>query len=274
MKYFLRILIIVLLILGIVAWRHCNDCGLDHTGAWEGGWLPHIKEEEEQCRALEFDGVTDWVNCGDDNSLDFGDVDFSISCWFKTSFNNSDVSPFVIKYDLVGATTPYYMFGLHATEAVLFTFRNAGNVVSSVQSPLTYDDGIWHHAVGIRDTYDNKLYLYVDGGYVNQGNDLGGSLVNGDTLQIGAQVFLPARFYTGIIDEVMIYRRALDSVEIAWLHNNCGRVYNDDSLVLWLPMNEGTGDTTFDYALSNDGLLGNGIPDSMPIWTDDEPCCD
>jgi hypothetical protein len=106
---------------------------------------------------------------------------------------------------------------------------SAGGVI--VQSTVAISDGAWHHLVGVQNVSANRTSLYVDGVEVGSGpaytNDLTSTNV---ALNIGWLNYSSStRFhFRGALDEVALYRRALNASEIQAHYNDgeyCGGDY-------------------------------------------------
>lgn len=90
--------------------------------------------------------------------------------------------------------------------------------VAIVESPQSYNDGEWHHAVGILDESGRRLY--VDGALVGSSDTVGSEngpgrwRVGGGN--IGGWPGQPSSFYIdGDLDEFAVYRTALDGQAVA-----------------------------------------------------------
>ena len=76
----------------------------------------------------------------------------------------------------------------------------------------------WHHVVAIYD--GSQMTLYVDNIPTLPNYVSGNITVTSNNLNIGRDPANPTtRFYTGIIDEVRIYNRALNQSEVTELYN-------------------------------------------------------
>ena len=83
--------------------------------------------------------------------------------------------------------------------------------------------GRWHHVAG---TYDGKVQrLYVDGKVVGEREARGAIAVTSDPVYVGTKTLGvgPGDFFKGLLDEVLVYGRALDPKEIAALAAKGGR---------------------------------------------------
>ena len=83
---------------------------------------------------------------------------------------------------------------------------------------VTVNDGLWHHIVATRE--DMYVKIYVDGVYQSAGSYTSTvTFSTGDRWSIAQEWdgSTPSDFYTGTVDDVRIYDRALTQEEIAWL---------------------------------------------------------
>ena len=92
------------------------------------------------------------------------------------------------------------------------TFYMSTTVWTEIVSPLTYNDGTWHHAAGV--LRNGLVELYVDGRRIAQDSTSPISVVRPATQTIVGHV---ASDLVGDIDEVRIFSRALSDAEIAAL---------------------------------------------------------
>lgn len=159
--------------------------------------------------SLSFDGTSDYV--GLSNLFDFGDGDFSISAWVKSSALSS--SRIVSNYD--GSTAHFGLNGSFQTAGqVEFICRDSGSNDIRV-STGDLSDGTWHHVVGVRVGVTG--YIYADGAQVDSHtNTATGSVTSGSAPNIGRSPS-DAHYYTGDVDDVRVYDRALSPPEISAL---------------------------------------------------------
>jgi len=153
-------------------------------------------------KSLQFDGLNTYVSVADSNILDLT-TGISVEAWVKCGDISQDGSTRRVLDK--GA----YLIG--ASDKAYFKIFKGG-IASSVEKTWTSADvNVWHHLVG---TYDGAtLKLYQDGVLVNQTATTGSIDTNTTTLNIGRQPSGAGRF-SGIIDEVKIYNRALTDAEV------------------------------------------------------------
>ncbi len=156
--------------------------------------------------ALEFDGVDDYVNIGDDTSLNFGTGNFSVEAWFKTAIGTGEME-IVSKGYYLGESA--FALGIINGTVTFWGFDFDHDF--GPQTDETYNDNNWHHVIGVRD--GSNIYIYVDGALKK--TDTADGLVNinnTDNLTIGPSLNL--YHFNGIIDEVGIYNRTLSAEDV------------------------------------------------------------
>jgi uncharacterized repeat protein (TIGR01451 family) len=167
--------------------------------------------------ALRFDGVDDYVKVPHQPELDFGAGDFSIDAWIKAEPNPAH--PIVEKWDAPVGSIPGYSFYLFGGKLTFSWSHTLG--VSSVSGGPNIADGQWHHvAVTIRRGSSQGGKLYVDGILVQTFDPKAGTVSNTVDLWIGRSRANPTPIsFKGVIDEVELFNRALDSTEIQAIYN-------------------------------------------------------
>ncbi len=107
--------------------------------------------------------------------------------------------------------------------ALRFDGRNAGAELEFITQPSWQGDGgfgapafpkgEWHHIIGIVD--GNKKYLYADGKLHMEGDYTGPMSTQGTETEIGSAT---DGGFIGVIDEVVIYNRAISENEVRQLY--------------------------------------------------------
>lgn len=111
-----------------------------------------------------------------------------------------------------------YAWGLmvHYGQPVVYTGSQA-------MGPDAVNDGNWHHLVGVVDNENMLHHLYVDGQLVQSASGGAGSPASG-LFQLGRFRYTGGggdSYFTGDIDDVTIFDRALTPNEIANIHTPC-----------------------------------------------------
>lgn len=172
--------------------------------------------------ALSFDGVNDYVEVPDDEALDFGTGDFTVSFWF---------------YKLATAANWSNCYGVNkwksgAARGTNEWLLNIGSSATTDKPSFVVEIGTasygightsevtlleWHHLVGVRKS--NTLSLYVDGILSGRNETLPeGAAINnvGNKLRVAVNQYTPFLPYSNaVFDDVQIYNFALDDGDVA-----------------------------------------------------------
>ena len=158
-------------------------------------------------RSLSFNGSTDFIDMGTAASTQFAaGQDFSLSAWIKPTGSGVQLMIFRGR----GGPDGYYTLGV-STNVAFFESNLAAT--ASTTDPF---DGNWHFITGVRSSGTNALY--VDGvqeGATFSNNDAAG--VGTTPLVLGYRDEGPTYFYSGAMDDVRIYNRALSPSEVTAL---------------------------------------------------------
>lgn len=199
---------------GCIAYYNCNTSGgllTDNFGNYNGSFQGSVEFSDGRLSSgLGFNGSS-YVNLNSNFTGSFSNG-VSVSAWFKKdiilSFGETIVG---------GDAQDAFGFNLQFQAGSLF-FRINKNLIAARNDYVDYADNKWHHVVG---TYDNQtlVKLYVDNSLRATG-DIGGSVIinSTDNYFIGNE---PGRqyYYSGLLDEIAIYNRALNLEEINQLAN-------------------------------------------------------
>jgi hypothetical protein len=185
----------------------------DHDGTLNGNpsWQPDIGMV---AGALQFDGIDDYVST--DFVLNPSLGEFTVFAWVKGGAPGQ-----AIISQLNGTGNGNTWLGLDASDGYLMTglvSPSAGWVaIKPLVSESGISDGQWHHIGFVWD--GSYRILYYDGIQVAKDTAAQNPLKPADGgLHIGAGKTLSAgTFFSGLIDDVRIYDRALSAEEIAAL---------------------------------------------------------
>ena len=160
--------------------------------------------------ALEFDGIDDHVDCGNDPSLDItGPI--TIGAWVYPNGSGSSSYPRIVdKSDGTGGADPGYKMYLRSADNYLVTL-SAGGVYLNSSISATLDD--WNYVAFVTDGTQRKLFL---NGVWEIWDESALPVSSSNPLFLGDS---PAgsRPLNGIIDEVTIYNRALSEPEVRFI---------------------------------------------------------
>jgi Concanavalin A-like lectin/glucanases superfamily len=166
---------------------------------------------------LEFNGASAGVRVPDSSSLEPATV--TVSAWVKSS-----ASPGIYRYILAkganGCSAASY--GLYTGPdggIAFYTSREDGFAwtLSPAVEPAAVWNGQWHNIVG---TYDGStVRLYLDGRQIGAGTPdsapIAYKLPTSGEVSIGAYPWCSSSDFSGDIDEVKVFNRALGAQEIA-----------------------------------------------------------
>ena len=169
-------------------------------------------------KARSFNGTTDFVDCGNDSSLDIVST-ITVEVWMKA--DNAQVGDVVQpagKYN-------YQLVYDHSAAAFQGSFAIKADDWLNCGGPLSISHGVWHLFAGVYDgTY---LKTYLDGAE-RLSNNIGSVAIATGTsaFMVGANpstsdAGIAFNFFAGLADEPRIYSRALSADEM-YLHYLAG----------------------------------------------------
>ena len=233
-KYFLPTLIFLILILipvhyssadittGLVGhWNFDEGSGMtavDSAGTNTGTLInnPTWITTGQIDGALSFNGTNDYVTISDNSTLE-GFLSMTVATWIK-----SDVAQLSNNHSVVAKASSYILvFGqVAANFRGQFAVHDGTTWHTSGASANTVADNSWVHFVGVYDGTNLKVY---ENGVESSSNNVGSFTIasNPNDVGIGANGSGGDKF-SGLIDDVRIYNRALTQVEITELYNYSG----------------------------------------------------
>ena len=237
-------------------------------------------------QAFSFDGSGDFVNIPDNPLLNIAQ-EITLDAWIKAdSFNlpfsaeTQDANIYVISKDTdvgrsygIGVTDvdllPTSGCGPGGAHAFMIAFTSGGIALACGSTALS--TGVFHHLAGTYDSLTGEAKIYVNGVLDGTASVAPGSLLNSGPadVQIGARQYPTHRaFFTGLIDEVEIFDRALSADEIAALANagnegkctGCSHGYWKNHTDAWIGFTttqtvEGVFNVPDAFGLDSDSLL-------------------
>ncbi|MGW7407735.1 exo-alpha-sialidase [Streptomyces sp. NPDC054833] len=188
--------------------------------------------------ALKFDGVDDAVRLPYHDELPLGTRDFTTSLWFRYSAATGEQP--MLWMGGIGSTQPQvWLRGEPDSNRVraLMTVREGASTVrtASLWTTGAYNDGQWHHLALRRG--GGRLSLFLDG-VQSSVADVAGSVSRNSPFGVHIGQRMDSRaFFTGAIDDVHVWDRALSDDELS--DPQVLRSVKDT--VLWLPMDRVSG---------------------------------
>ena len=240
----------------------CADSWSPETNLTGAGATPSYQNEY----SFQFDGVDDYIDCGDNDNLSFGnastDSAFSISAWVKMT----DATRFRVASKLNGSNAEYAFFTSAADQLyfVLYDNTTSNRISRFTSSTLTSYEGVWIHLVA---TYSGSgssggLKIYLDNARIDDSfSDVGAYNAMHNTnaiFEIGKYTTSSAN---GLIDEVSVFNSELSQSDITTIYNSgIPNNLNDLSTppLSWWRMGEAaTFDGIRDWNLVDQGTGGN-----------------
>ena len=177
-----------------------NNMAFPSTQA--SGWNPGLDGV-----ALAFDGTDDFIDCGNDESLNITDA-ITIEAWVKYT-EQKDWGGLIVGRRVKS--------GDHLGYGYSITQRNAGAIIAEVSDGITaaqvtvndINNDVWYHIV--MTSNGSNLKIYKNGEFKNS-VDYSFTAQSGGTTYIGEK--WGTYYFNGAIDEVRIYNRALSADEI------------------------------------------------------------
>lgn len=161
---------------------------------------------------LDFDGSNDYVDCGNDTSIQINGKSITLEAWiYATSWKTNAYDGNIIAKEY-NTSNDGYMLRCGAGGKLNFALGNGSwNEITTANTVLSLNT--WHHVAG---TYDGSMMrLYLDGVAIDS-LSFNGSIPKtpNNNLYIGAHLTY-SRYYQGQIDEVKIWNICRTASQIA-----------------------------------------------------------
>ncbi len=180
------------------------------NGTLAGGvtWSPTGGHHQGCAR---FDGVDDRILLGPCD-ITTGNGAFSLSLWAKADFVTGMDRTLIAKSTGPNASDQVWAIAFVSGSGLRFRLRAAGNAYAINTGPSSLFGGQWYHIVG---SYDGaQMRLYLNGSLMGSANASGSIGLNPQSpASIGA-LSTGAQPFSGWIDDVRIYDRALSDAEV------------------------------------------------------------
>lgn len=212
-------------------------------------------EMEEKCSSLDFDGLNDYVDFGDLDTID-GLTQMTVTAWIKLDGTNDDDDimakgihstnqPLLFwRDDIVGSGSQ-----IGNTNAISIMVYDGDTQAWSSSASGTLDDTDWHY---VAFTFEANtvagLKPYVDGVNNTSADTIGVSGIQSSTNSLIVGV-ASSIYFGGLIDDVRVYTRVLSSEEINNLYE--GKEVNESGLLAKWNFNEGSGLSVYDESGNN-----------------------
>jgi len=224
--------------LGLVGTWHMDGDWTDASGNSNNGTgqngVTFSTDAQVGSQAGSFDGVDDSVEKQSPGSeLNIGSGDFTIAAWVKTSYAGTVLMEIVSRYECGwnGCATPdgnanaYYQLFINGSGGAGLALRSDNGNAASVSDTGNIRDGSWHYVAGVLNRSGGVLAIYVDGVKKQSASASALDAINdaGSPFEIGRQYQSwapPTSYFSGLMDEVAVYNRALAADEILKNYND------------------------------------------------------
>ena len=197
-----------------LSWNGSPDEVIDETGNFNGQAFNGLTTNSATsaltgnpgtCSYGEFDGIDDYIQIDDDGTSDFPldlQKTLTVSVWINPkSLPSSGLKTIVSKDE-------NYEFHLQPSGEINWWWQTS----SFSTSGAGITAGNWYH---VAITYESgKQVIYINGVEKGSSAVTGDLILNNDPLQIGQDQRISSRFFSGLIDEVHIFKGALSAAEI------------------------------------------------------------
>ena len=156
---------------------------------------------------LSFTGAQ-WVSA----PLDVPETDYTSFLFFQTT--SPSVGLFAVTMGILGSGGSDRHIYLSAGDLCVRTWNDE----TICSSGTNYADGVWHSVAHVLDGVNQKIY--ADGAPVAIGAKGFSDFSTQDAVVIGYSNDAPTHYFTGLMDEVAVFNRALTPGEIAAIHVN------------------------------------------------------
>lgn len=212
---------------GLVAWYPFTGSANDSSGNEQHGTTYNVQLTSDRFSnansAYRFEGFdSSYIIANGSDSLPKDDTPKSISLWF----NKTDtINQYAIMAGFGEGPVAHRNFQIgYRYEVFCINGFSAQYDWNTPVSFAPYTDGKWHHFVGLYD--GNETAIYLDG--VKRASTTTKTYPTGtDFIVIGTEIDLVSWNYTGSLDDVAIYNRALTPADIASIYN-----YNNFGITL------------------------------------------
>ncbi|MEA2346196.1 MAG: large repetitive protein, partial [Thermoanaerobaculia bacterium] len=197
---------------GAVAWYRAQNNGVDSIGpnfATANGSAAYATGEVGQAFAL--NGTTAYVSAPDNASLH--PASLTIEGFFKIS-GTTGIRMLASKSLGTGVENSFLVFiAADGTMGAGVGDGTSTDMMATTTAPTT---GVWHHFAYVYDSAGTAQALYLDGALINAATTSKVIAYDTNPLLIGAQSDNSTlnSFFSGGIDELTIYNRALSATEI------------------------------------------------------------
>ncbi len=201
------------------------DSAGNHDGLLIGG--PQWEPCDKLAGTLSFDGVNDYVACGNSSTYDIT-LAITLTAWIRAESFTRNFQAIITKGDSAwrlqrNGATDCLVFGCSGVDVA----AEPGSPWGSLRGTVPVNDGQWHHVACV---YDGSImYLYIDGQLDVSSPAAGKINTNDYPVLIGENAQQPGRHWNGQLADVRVYNYPLTAQEIARIGRFATTMYVDGS---------------------------------------------
>ena len=225
--------------------------------------------EDGRCgdMAYSFNGYLDYIDCGNDKSLNGNWGGMSISVWVRPDeISELQLATIMAKWAFDPERDHFGMW-LNSSYKVIFAVSAPGNMENGVFSKTALSYDTWHHIVGTW-RRNGEIRIYIDGKLDKIGKQTGRyiNVRSTESLKLGRQLKGRSRPYKGWMDEIRIYKRAIYDKEVEVLYQQgkavCEKVFVKGRVLNKKTLEPIQGDVVFENM--KDGSIYNRVKTTGP----------
>lgn len=187
------------------------NLSLDHSGNnYHGTIYGAVEIDGKINKGLYFDGIDDYVNCGNINNVGTGSV--SLIIWFYALGDITYGAQLIGKQeDYNAGSVGYGLYYRQDNKYIAFSIQDGVHGARIYRG--TYNYNTWYCVAGVYNSTLKKLTLYVNGNFQKEliNNDIG-NINNSLNLRLGYSGQHAA--FKGRQDEARVFNRALTNDEV------------------------------------------------------------
>ena len=197
-----------------------NTCIFDNStymneGLFHNGMNSSSITTGKYGKGLEFDGVDDYVDLGNDTGLNLGTGDFTFMVWEKSHASSYANTTPILGNQPENVNVNGYVCGVK-NAAFFYTVQNGQTTLINGTHDVT--DDTWHHLAFVRK--GNNLSLYVDRSFDTGRTGTIRNVTNNKDTCFSYENRTDWYHFDGMLDEAQLYNRALGRDEINASYNN------------------------------------------------------
>lgn len=160
-----------------------------------------------------FDGSGDAIDIADHESLRFGTGNFTFSLWFRPNAVPSSAEQLLCKR--VNGLGNYEV-QVESGGKIRSWIGDSGGGAANIDSVTTISANSWYHVLLTR--HGGTLYMYVNGMLENQTASTH-NVTSSSVLRLGQDTGGSSEYFSGAIDEVLVFNRSMGTLEVLALYN-------------------------------------------------------